>query len=195
MTATIHSTDVPASGAALLDAAGLRSGARVLDVGCARGDTTLLAARRVGPSGLVLGVDTSLTMLENARSRAVAAGLRNVGFLHGDAQTQQFAALRFDVIVSSRGLDVFSDADAGVTNLTGALRAGGRVVLAVRDDPTRARAALDRAGLVDAVVADTGAVTAARRVSSPGASGSRCPPTGAAGARAPGPRSGGPARG
>ena len=163
MTATIHSTDVPASGVALLDAAGLRPGARVLDVGCARGDTTLLAARRVGPSGLVLGVDTSLTMLENARSRAVAAGLRNVGFLHGDAQTQQFAALRFDVIVSSRGLDVFSDADAGVTNLTRALRGGGRVVLAVRDDPTRACAALDRAGLVDAVVAATGVVTANAR--------------------------------
>jgi ubiquinone/menaquinone biosynthesis C-methylase UbiE len=160
MTATIHSRDLPAPGVTLLDAAGLRPGARVLDAGCGRGDTTLVAARRVGPSGLVLGVDTSLRMLENGRRRGAAAGLGHVGFVHGDAQTQRFAPLRFDVIVSSRGLDVFSDADAGLANLTAALRGGGRMVLDARDDPARAVAALDRAGLVDAVVAAPGVVVA-----------------------------------
>ena len=108
----------------------------------------------------MLGVDTSLTMLEDARAHAAAAGLGHIGFVHGDAQTQRFAPLRFDMIVIARGLDVFSDTDAGVANLAAALRDGGRMALVAHDDPDCARAALNRAGLVDAVVAATGVVTA-----------------------------------
>jgi ubiquinone/menaquinone biosynthesis C-methylase UbiE len=161
MTATIHSRATSVPGAVLLDAAGLRAGARVLDVGCAGGEITLAAARGVGRSGLALGVDASLTMLENARRRAAAAGLGHVGFVHGDPQTQRFAPLRFDVFVSARGLDVFTDVDAGVANLTRALRGGGRLVLVARDDPASVRAVLDRAGLVDVAAVATGVVTAA----------------------------------
>ena len=87
----------------LLDAAGLEPGGRVFDVGCGTGDTTLGTARRVGRSGLALGVDDSLTMVEQARRRAADAGLAHVGFVHADAQTQRFAPLRFDEIVSSAG--------------------------------------------------------------------------------------------
>lgn len=200
MTATIHSPEISAPGSVLLDAAGMRAGARVLDVGCGRGDITLAAARRVGRSGLALGVDASLTVLEDARRRAATAGLGHVGFVHGDPQTQRFAPLRFDVILSAVGLDVFADADAGVANLARALRGGGRLALLARDDLVPLRAALDRAGLVDVAAAATGVVTATApgslaTVSSPAASESRCPPTGAAGATAPGPRSGAPARG
>ena len=68
MTSTVGITTATASlDRALLDAAGLQPGGRVLDVGCGVGDTTLDGARRVGPSGLALGVDDSLTMLEQAR--------------------------------------------------------------------------------------------------------------------------------
>jgi len=159
MTATLPSRSTPA-GLAVLDAVGPAPGARVLDVGCGRGDTTIAAARRVGPSGLVLGVDARLTLLEDARSRAADAGLGHVGFLHADTQSQRFAPLRFDVIVSARGLDVFADPAAGVANLVRALRNGGRLALAARDDPERVRAVLRGAGLVDAVARATGVVTA-----------------------------------
>lgn len=160
MTATIFSRDTSADGSALLDAALVGPGARVLDVACGRGDTTLLAARRVGPSGLVIGVDTSLTMLEEARRRAAGAGLAHVGFVHGEPQTQRFAPLRFDVIVSTRGLDAFADAHAGVVNLSGALLGGGRLVIRARDDPERASTTLDRGGLAVSVAGATGFVTA-----------------------------------
>ena len=160
MTATIHSGEITASGGVLLDAARLRPGVRVLDVGCGRGDITLAAARGAGRSGLVLGVDPSLTMLEDARRRAAAAGLGHVGFVHGDPQTQWFAPLRFDVIVSARGLDVFEDADAGVVNLRRALRAGGRLALVARTGLAPVRVVLDRAGLVDVAAAAPGVVTA-----------------------------------
>jgi len=160
MTTTLHSLDTAATGLALFDAAGLRPGARVLDVGCGRGSTTLTAARRVGASGLVLGVDASLTMLEDARRRAAAAALRHVGFVHGDAQTQRFAPLRFDVIVIAGGLSVFADADAGVANLSQALLRGGTLALAAPNDHERVRAVVERAGLVDGDDATPGVVTA-----------------------------------
>src|SRR5262249_48972224 len=98
--------------------------------GCGRGSTTLTAARRVGGSGLVLGVDACLTMLEDARRRVAAAALRHVGFVHGDAQTQRFAPLRFDVIVIAGGLSVLRTptpaSPASGTGCSGAARSGWR---------------------------------------------------------------------
>jgi ubiquinone/menaquinone biosynthesis C-methylase UbiE len=134
---------------ALLDAAALQPGGRVLDVGCGVGDTTLDAARRVGPSGLALGVDDSLTMLQKARRRAADAGLAHVGFVHANAQTQRFAPLRFDAIVSTCVQEVFADLDAGFTNLARTLRPGGRLAIVSREEPDRVHATLTRAGLVD----------------------------------------------
>jgi len=149
MTSTVSIITKSALERALLDAAGIQPGGRVLDVGCGIGDTTLEAARRVGPSGLALGVDDSLTMLEQARQRAADAGLAHVGFVHADAQTQRFAPLRFDVIVSGRAQDVFADPDAGFTNLARALRPGDRLAVLSREEPDRAHAVLTGAGLVD----------------------------------------------
>lgn len=150
MTSTVTITTAAALDAALLDGAGLRPGARFLDVGCGRGDTTLDAARRVGPSGLALGVDDSLDALEEARRRAADADLVNVGFVHADAQTQRFAPLRFDAIVSRRPLlQVFADPEAGFGNLLGALRSGGRLAVVTRDERDGLYAVLARVGFVD----------------------------------------------
>jgi ubiquinone/menaquinone biosynthesis C-methylase UbiE len=129
---------------AVLEAAELQPGQRVLDVGCGHGDTTLVAARRVGARGLALGVDESAPMIERARRRACEAGLANVGFLHADARTLRFSPLRFDVIMSQRGLTSQSCAFA---NLAGALRPGGRLVLLIID-PESIDADLQRVGLV-----------------------------------------------
>jgi ubiquinone/menaquinone biosynthesis C-methylase UbiE len=167
VSSTLDTTDTTAaktvtttSGLAVLAATGVRPGARVLDVGCGTGDTTLHAARRVGPSGLALGVDASLTMVECARRRAAAAGLAHVGFVHADAQTHRFAPLRFDAIVSTRGLDVFADPDAAFVNLARALRDGGRVGFVSLDDSERVHAVLERAGFADVSRVKTGLVTA-----------------------------------
>ena len=61
----------------ILDAAGLTPRARVLDIGCGCGATTLAAARAVA-SGSVLGADLSAPMLDRARADAARAGITNV---------------------------------------------------------------------------------------------------------------------
>jgi SAM-dependent methyltransferase len=65
--------------------ADIPAGATVLDVGCGAGLDSLIAARRVGPGGRVIGIDFSQPMLARARQAAVEAGLRNVEFHQADA--------------------------------------------------------------------------------------------------------------
>jgi len=66
------------AGQAMLDAAQLRPGERVLDVGFGSGTPTLEAADRAARSGRVVGVDISAAMLQPARQRIAAAGVDNV---------------------------------------------------------------------------------------------------------------------
>lgn len=124
-------------GAAALDRAAPTPGERVLDVGCGCGHTSLELARRVGPSGEVVGVDVSAPMLARARDRAREAGLANVRFHQADAQTVRFAAdgtgdlpADFDLAFSRFGVMFFADPQAAFANLLRALRPGGRVAWA-----------------------------------------------------------------
>jgi SAM-dependent methyltransferase len=64
--------------------AGISPGMHVLDVGCGRGDVTLLAAKLVGPTGRVIGIDRSVDALTIAASLAAALGLDNVSFREAD---------------------------------------------------------------------------------------------------------------
>lgn len=67
--------------------AGLRPGMRVLDVGCGPGDVSLIAARLVGPTGSVLGVDAAPEMIELASARAAEQGLSAVHFKQAGIDT------------------------------------------------------------------------------------------------------------
>ncbi|UCG89158.1 MAG: class I SAM-dependent methyltransferase, partial [Gemmatimonadota bacterium] len=67
-----------------LEAAGLASGMRVLDIGCGAGDLSLVAADLVGTSGFVLGIDRAAEPLELAAARARSKGIRNVEFRHAE---------------------------------------------------------------------------------------------------------------
>lgn len=66
--------------------ADLPVGASVLDLGCGAGLDSIVAARRVGPSGRVIGVDFSEAMLARARAAKELANLPQIDFLHGDAE-------------------------------------------------------------------------------------------------------------
>lgn len=101
------------------------AGARVLDVGCGAGATTLDMARRVGPDGESVGVDVSEPLLALARQRARAEGVRNVRFVEADAGTHDLGEAAFDAMISRFGLMFFADPDAAFANLRRAVRTGG----------------------------------------------------------------------
>ena len=108
---------------ALLERAGLDAHRVVLDVGCGSGATALAAA---ASAERVVGVDLSLPLVELARRRAHAARIDNAEFVIADAQTHDFAAGTFDVLISQLGLMFFDDPVRAFTNIRGSLRAGGR---------------------------------------------------------------------
>ena len=106
----------------------LSPGARVIDVGCGCGGTTLALAELVGPSGSVTGVDISEPMLVRARERAQAANRPQARFLTADAQTHVFPSAGADALFSRFGVMFFADPTAAFANLHAALRPGGQLV-------------------------------------------------------------------
>ena len=115
----------------LIAAAAFAPGERVLDIGCGNGLTSRDAARAVGPSGSVLGVDLSGPMLAVAEQLAEEEGLDNVRFERGDAQVQSFEPGAYDLVISRFGVMFFLDPVAAFTNIASALRPGGRAALLV----------------------------------------------------------------
>ena len=119
---------------ALLDAAGIAPGTRVLDIGCGTGSLTRAAARRAAP-GPVVGVDLSAVMVDVARARA--ADLGNVTFLRADAQVHPFPHAGFHAVVSRAGASFFGDPPAAFANLARATAPGGRLALLTWQAPAR----------------------------------------------------------
>lgn len=117
----------------LLAAADIDPADRVLDVGCGNGQTTRDVAQQA-VTGSVLGIDVSALMLERARQRAAEAGLTNASFVQGDAAIHPFRPGSFDLAVSRMGVMFFGDPVLAFANISGALRPGGRLVVAVWRD-------------------------------------------------------------
>ncbi len=122
-----------------LERAALRQGERALDVGCGIGETTLEIARRVGPTGSVMGIDVSAPMLEHATARAKNEGLHHAAFDNVDAQTAALPEASFDLLFSRFGVMFFAQPTEAFANLRRALRPGARLVFlcwrALSDNP------------------------------------------------------------
>jgi ubiquinone/menaquinone biosynthesis C-methylase UbiE len=105
-------------------------GARVLDVGCGFGDTTLDLARRVGARGEAVGVDGSARFVESARRSAQSAGVANARFFEGDVQRCDLGG-PFDHAFARFGTMFFANPVAALRNVRGALREGGLFCMVV----------------------------------------------------------------
>ena len=114
---------------ALTDALRLKRGAHVLDIGCGMGADALDLADRVGPHGLVTGVDFSEVLIAEAIRRCSP----NVPatFEVGDAQALRFPQHTFDAVRSERMLMHVPDAQRALSEMARVLRPGGR--MAVQD--------------------------------------------------------------
>jgi len=117
------------SGAATVSRLRLAPGAAVLDLCCGAGASALPAARAVGPSGRVLGIDIAAPMLELARARAAEEGLANIEFRPGDATRTGLPDGGFDAVVCVFGVFFAPDMAAFVREMW--RLTGPRGVLAV----------------------------------------------------------------
>jgi SAM-dependent methyltransferase len=102
-------------------------GSRVLDVCCGAGASALPAARSVGPTGKVVGVDLSEKLLELARTKA--AGLTNIDFELGDLLALRFPAGSFDAVVCVFGIFFVPDMEIAVRELWRRVRPGGQLAV------------------------------------------------------------------
>jgi ubiquinone/menaquinone biosynthesis C-methylase UbiE len=108
------------------DAAQIRAGDRVLDVGCGTGVLARLALARAGTQGAVTGVDVNEGMLAVAQ-RAEPS----IEWAKGDAMALPFAGASFDAVVSQFALMFISDPTTAVSEMRRVLAPGGRLALAV----------------------------------------------------------------
>lgn len=111
----------------LLDVIGLPPGARVVELGCGPcGDLDELSGR-VGPAGLVIGVERRAPAVAQARRLVRERGLRNVEILHGDARDTGLERGAFDLVTASMVLLVAPRPEELVAEARALVRPGGVV--------------------------------------------------------------------
>jgi len=102
-------------------------GQTVLDLGSGAGIDLLIAARRVGPSGRVIGVDMTDAMVERARANVAAAGLDNVDVRKGCIEDLPVDAGSVDWVISNCVINLSPEKDRVFEEIARVLKPGGRV--------------------------------------------------------------------
>jgi len=107
----------------------LREGEIVLDVCSGTGASAIPAARAVGPSGRVIGLDLAPSLIVLAREKAAAEGLSQIEFRHADFDQAYFRPSSFDAVICVFGIFFFPDMRATLQKMWRVLRPGGRLVI------------------------------------------------------------------
>ncbi len=161
--------------------AGIREGEVILDLGCGGGMDVFLAARKVGSTGRVIGIDMTTEMLDRARAGQHKLGLNNVEFFQSTIDKLPLADNSVDCVISNCVINLVPDKLAVFREILRVLKPGGRVALSdialkqelpsVIKQSVEAyvgcisgailvdeyRSILEQAGFASVVVADTGA--------------------------------------
>src|SRR5215472_9803639 len=108
----------------MLRNAGIRTGMRVLDIGCGAGDVSFLVSALVGPEGSVTGVDVDGDAIGIAEQRRAAHGITNISFRHADARSPDPGPV-FDAAVGRFVLMFMQDPTEALRLFAKRVRPGG----------------------------------------------------------------------
>lgn len=109
--------------------ADLKKGEIVLDLGSGGGIDAILAAKKVGSKGKVIGVDMTEEMIKVARKNAEETGLENLEFRLGDIEELPVCENSVDVIISNCVINLAPDKDKVFQEAFRVLKTGGRIVV------------------------------------------------------------------
>ena len=108
---------------------GLKPGDRVVDVCGGTGDLSILALRKVGPSGQVVLYDINRTMMVTGRGKSTNAGARHrIQYVQGDAESIAFGSNRFDAAMVGFGVRNLTHMEEGLREMHRVLKPGGRIM-------------------------------------------------------------------
>lgn len=108
----------------------IKPGEYILDIGCGAGLDSLIAARKAGPGGKVIGVDMTPEMIEKARRNAIEAGVENVEFIEDYSEELPVPTEWADVIISNGAINLSPDKDQVLSEMFRVLKPGGRLQIA-----------------------------------------------------------------
>lgn len=120
---------------ATLDLAGVRPGARLLDVGCGTGELALAAQERIGSNGQIVGLDAEAAMIAQAQRKATGE-YSPVTFRQGTVAAIPYPEGHFDVAIASLMIHHLPDPQPGLVDILRVLKPGGQF-LVVDIDPTQ----------------------------------------------------------
>lgn len=140
--------------------AGLSSGEIVVDLGSGGGFDAFLAAREVGETGKVIGVDMTPTMISKARDNADKANFENVEFRLGEIEYLPVADNTIDVIISNCVINLSPNKAQVFTDAFRILKSGGRLAISdvvascempedMKNDPALYAGCMAGASLID----------------------------------------------
>ncbi len=110
--------------------ANLQTGQTVLDLGCGAGIDVILAAREVGPSGKVIGLDILPEMVERGREFSAEAGLSQVEFIEGKMDDIPLPDDSVDVVISNGAINLAARKSRVFAEARRVLRPGGQLCVA-----------------------------------------------------------------
>jgi len=125
----------------------IKPGESVLDIGCGAGIDTFIAAKKVGPTGHVIGVDMTDAMLDKARKAQKEIGCSQVRFEYGIIEEIPVADSWADVIISNGVFNLAPDKERVLQEMQRVLKPGGRLqiadILVQKEVPESARRKID----------------------------------------------------